>query len=287
MLPPAIIEIAVPVMTFVLLTAVGCDLTPREFDLVRRRPGLVVAGLAVPCLALPLLALALIAVLEPPAHAASGLALIAICPVGGISNTFTYLARGATALSVTLTTLSCLLALVTIPVLEMALHLVMPGLPLIGMPPVRLVGQVLASVVLPVAVGMTLRRHRPRFALDHKDAMQRTAFGLLALLLALIVLADPGEFLTSLSGAVPLAAAFVAGAFLIGGGVGHALGAGTPERVALALEFATRNVAVATMLAIAAGRTHYATFATTYFLTELPLMMAAALAFRATGVTKL
>ena len=37
---------------------------------------------------------------------AGGLLLVAVCPIGGISNTYSYLARAATALSVSLTGLS-------------------------------------------------------------------------------------------------------------------------------------------------------------------------------------
>ncbi len=59
---------------------------------------------------LPALALALVWWFEPGAPAAAGLLLVAACPIGGISNTYSYLARPSTALSVTLTGLSGILA---------------------------------------------------------------------------------------------------------------------------------------------------------------------------------
>ena len=45
------------------------------------------------------------------------LACVAVCPIGGISNTYSYLARASTALSVTLTGVSSLLSVVTIPII--------------------------------------------------------------------------------------------------------------------------------------------------------------------------
>ena len=54
-----------------------------------------------------------------------------------------------------------------------------------------------------------------------------------------------------------------------------------PDRFTLATEFATRNVAVATAIAVTLlGRAEFALFATTYFLTELPLTLLAVAGFR-------
>jgi BASS family bile acid:Na+ symporter len=279
-----VVGVATPLITFVLLTAVGLELRPPDFRRVFGRPRLVAAGLVVPPLLLPLLALALTRVFDPPPAIASGLLLVAICPVGGISNTFTYLARGSTALSVTLTATSCVLAIATIPALGALVGRVAHTPPVGQLPTGLLLAQLLATVVLPVCVGMGVRRLRPDLADAHHASLRRVAFGLLALLLALIVAADPSAFITGLPVAVPLAAGFVAGSVLVGGGVAHALGGDFRDRVALAIEFATRNVAVANMLALSQGQLGFATFATTYFLTELPVMGLAVAIFRWVGV---
>ena len=53
------------------------------------------------------------------------------------------------------------------------------------------------------------------------------------------------------------------------------------RRFTLATEFATRNMAVATAIALTlAGRVEFAVFATTYFLTEIPLMLCAIVVYR-------
>jgi ACR3 family arsenite efflux pump ArsB len=78
-----------------------------------------------------------------------------------------------------------------------------------------------------------------------------------------------------------LAAVFVACSFAVGGAVGHAIGAHPTDRLTLAIEFATRNVAVATTIAVTVlGRTDFAIFGTAYFLTEAPLMAAAVVVLR-------
>ena len=63
--------------------------------------------------------------------------------------------------------------------------------------------------------------------------------------------------------------------------VGGVTGASRPDQFTLAAEFATRNIAVAAAIAVTlAGRVEFALFATTYFLTDAPLMLGAIIAFR-------
>src|SRR4029450_9121727 len=119
-----LIDVAVPVITFMLLTAVGLDLTRDDFARLRRRPAVALTGLLAPLVVLPPIGLALIRAFSPDPAVAAGLLLLTTCPIGGVSNTYSSLARAAPALSVTLTGLSCVLATVTVPALGRALELV-------------------------------------------------------------------------------------------------------------------------------------------------------------------
>lgn len=276
----AAVGVATPLITLVLLAAVGLETEARDFRRVLARPRLLVLGVLVPPLVLPALALGLITLASPSPAIASGLMLVAICPVGGISTTFTYLARGSTAVSLSLTGASCLLAFASVPLLAAAVGHVVEIHPIGRLPLVSLLTQLLVAVVLPVSLGMAIGRLRPNLAAAWEPGLRKTAFGLLALLLAMVVLADVPAFVAALPTAVPLAAAFIGVSFLVGGGLAHVLGVGVRDGVALAIEFATRNVAVANMLALSGGQLGFATFATTYFLTELPVMAAAVGVFR-------
>ncbi len=122
-----------------------------------------------------------------PAEIAAGMLLLAVCPVGGISNVYSYLARAATALSVTLTAASCVAAVVTMPLLTRGFELVL-GRPFGFQAPVgTLAAQVLGMLVLPVALGMTVRARAPEFAARHEAALRRVALSALALLLGFIL----------------------------------------------------------------------------------------------------
>lgn len=96
-----------------------------------------------------------------------------------------------------------------------------------------------------------------------------------------VVASDPDAMVASLHVAVPLAAAFVVMSFGVGWFVAAAVGPDRGDRFTLASEFATRNIPVATVVAVTlGGRVELAMFATTYLLTEIPLLMAAIWLFR-------
>ena len=277
----AFLDLAVPAITFLLLFAVGLDLAPADFARVRRQPRVLTAGLLGPLLVLPPLALLLVVLFRPPSDVQAGLFLVAACPIGGISNTYSYLARASTALSVTLTAASSLLAVVTIPALAVVFGAAL-GHPLgVAVPLPLIFAQLLLMLALPVAVGMLVRFSRPALASRSQPYFRAFGFGGVAVLILLIVASDPAMFVHGLRGTVPLAATFVAASFLAGWLIGTVSGASPSDLFTLATEFATRNMAVATAIALTlAGRVEFAVFATTYFLTEIPLMLCAIVVYR-------
>ena len=276
-----VLDVAVPVVTFLVMTIVGLDLSRPDFERVRARPRILVAGLLGPFLLLPPIALAVLAVVPMPEEIRAGLLLLAVCPVGGISNTYNYLARASTALSVTLTAVSCLLAVVTMPLLTRLFEVVL-GRPFGFRAPVGpLAAQILGMLVLPVAVGMTLRARAPGFASRHETAFRRAAFAGIVLIIGFVLWSEWGRFLANLAASAGAAALFVL--LAMGAGFLVALGAGADrrERFTLSVEFATRNTAIAAAVAITLlGDTRFAVFATTYFFTEAVPLLAAVAAFR-------
>jgi BASS family bile acid:Na+ symporter len=276
-----LLDLLVPAITFLLMTVVGLGLRRDDFSRLRQQSKVVVAGLLGPLLLLPPLAMALTWMVQAPPEVTAGVLLIASCPIGGISNTWSYLARAATALAVTLTGLSCLFAGITMPLLARLFELG-TGQRLELTAPMRLlVAQLLLMLALPVLLGMWLRGRWPAFAERHRSALQRIAFAGVGVLLLIPLIDDPRAFVAGLSTTVPLAAAFVTCSM----GVGWATAAvATPDirnRFTVAAEFGTRNIAVATYIAVSVlGRVEFARFAVTYFLVEAPLMLVAVSLFQ-------
>ncbi len=276
-----LIALVIPAMNFLLLFTVGLDLTENDFARVRRQPALIASGLVAPLVLLPPIAVGLIWLLQPGPAVAASLLLIAACPIGGISNAFTYLARASTALSVTLTGLSCVAASVTIPLVGKAFEISLRQPFALSAPLSTLIGQLVVVLGLPVALGMWIRRSRPGFAEKLGPALRPLAFIGTAIVLLLIVVDAPVAFVGGLTTTVPLAAAFVVSSIATGWITGALVTKDRRDRFTLAAEFGSRNVGIAMAIAVTIlGRVEFASFAVIYSLTEIPLMLAAIALFR-------
>jgi bile acid:Na+ symporter, BASS family len=275
------LDVATPAIVFTLLMAVGLDLTPADFARVRRAPMTLAAGLVAPLLVLPAIALALVWWFRPDPAVEAGLLLVAACPIGGISNTYSYVARASTSLSVTLTGLSSVVALAAIPVITRAFEGALQQPLRVDAPVATLLLQLVFILLLPVSLGMYIRRRWSGWASARAPQVRRLAFVLLGALLVLIIAVENRRVTAEFHEVVLIAAVFVTASFAVGWAAGAAVRASRADRFTLAAEFATRNVAVATAIAVTVlGRTDFAVFASLYFLTELPLMLAAAAAWK-------
>jgi BASS family bile acid:Na+ symporter len=280
----SLVGVAIPLVTFLLMVVVGLDLTAGDFHRVRRRPLVLLTGLLAPVVVLPLLAWGLVSVSSPSSAVATGLLIMAACPIGGISNVYSLLARADTALSVTLTTLSCLLAVATIPMISGGLAMVIGDEIELSVPGRLLIVQLLLMLALPVLLGMFIRARWADVAARRQSTLQRVAFMLVALLVVVVVWSQFDLFLHELTGIVPRVLLFMLASLGAGALAGLLIRADRSELVTLALEFGTRNVAVATAIAVSMlGRIDFAVFAATYFLAELPLMLVLVAALRRAG----
>jgi BASS family bile acid:Na+ symporter len=276
-----LIGIAAPAVTFALLVAIGLDLKADDFIRVRRQTGVVLTGFLAPVILLPPIALALTRIFQASPDITAGLLLVAASPIGGISNTYSYLARASTALSITLTGLSSVFAVVTIPLIGAGLELAL-GRPMGLRPPIPvLLTQITVVLALPIAIGVLMRRRWPALGQRHRPLLQRAVFiGLVVLLLAIIA-QDPKAVLGGWSTSIPIAAMFVFTSMAAGWSAAALVTDDRRDRFTLAAEFGTRNVGVAMAIAVTLlGRIELAQFAVTYFLIEMPLLMGAAVWFR-------
>ena len=113
-LKPAI----VPLLGLVMF-GMGITLTGQNFLAVLRRPFPVLLGISLQFLVMPFAAWLIAVLLGLPPQLGAGLILLGCCPGGTASNVICYLARGDVALSITLTAVSTLLALVATPLLTL------------------------------------------------------------------------------------------------------------------------------------------------------------------------
>lgn len=177
------IWIVLPILT-VLMFSLGLSLHLRDFYIVLSRPKTCLTALAGQILLLPLIAFGLGCLFRLPPVFFIGLMLIACSPGGSSSNIFSKLAGGDVALSVTLTALSSLVTLVTIPFI-MGWTAAWAGTEAgISLPVGNLLKQNLLLMLLPVLAGIAVNRFWPRAAGRIDSILSKAAFPMLMLLVA-------------------------------------------------------------------------------------------------------
>ena len=103
----------------VIMFGMGLTLTLGDFTYVFKRPLPILIGVVAQFVIMPLLGLGIAVALQLPPELAAGVILVGCTPGGTSSNVVTYLAKGDTALSVTMTSISTLLAPILTPLLTL------------------------------------------------------------------------------------------------------------------------------------------------------------------------
>jgi BASS family bile acid:Na+ symporter len=148
------------VMMMVIMLGMGASLTFRDFLLAFRKPQGVGVGLICQYGIMPLLGYALAMVLGLPPALAIGLILMGCMPGGTTSNIFTYFSKGALALSIMMTSVSTLIAVVAVPLL-IEFYSGLAGISGQYKIPAANVFQVLVILLVPTIIGMVLRKVNP------------------------------------------------------------------------------------------------------------------------------
>ncbi|MEW9502636.1 bile acid:sodium symporter family protein [Jeotgalibacillus marinus] len=107
----------ITILLGIIMFGMGMTLTVQDFKAVARQPKSVFIGVAAQYTIMPLLAFGLATLFQLPPELAVGVILVGCCPGGTASNVITYLAKGNTALSVAITSVSTLLAPILTPAL--------------------------------------------------------------------------------------------------------------------------------------------------------------------------
>lgn len=112
-----IIQIFLPIVLAFIMFSMGLDLTVKDFKNVFKFPKAFSVGILLQVVLLPAIAFLIAYYLELPSFISVGLIIIACCPGGVTSNYLTHLAKGETALSVSLTAIASLVGIITVPLI--------------------------------------------------------------------------------------------------------------------------------------------------------------------------
>ena len=167
-----------PLSLAVIMVSLGLSLTTADFKRVLQYPKGVGIGLFNLLLISPLLAFLVANLFGLAPALAVGLVLLGASPGGTTANLLTHVARGDTALSITMTAISSIAAVVTVPLyLGFAIGFFDANLP--GDPEMLgVAAKVFFITVVPLAIGMRIRSRREQWAIRREQLAKRIALAL-------------------------------------------------------------------------------------------------------------
>jgi BASS family bile acid:Na+ symporter len=143
----------------VIMLGMGMTIRAEDFANVLRMPRWVMTGIVLQYTVMPALGWLMSWVFGLPSYFAAGLIVVACCPGGTASNVVSYLARANVPLSVTMTSLSTLMAIVLTPLL--CTFIIGSKVEVNGW---GLFFDTLKVILLPVAAGVVMNKYLPRFS---------------------------------------------------------------------------------------------------------------------------
>ena len=225
------------------------SLTPDDFRRVVAIPRGVGIGLGNLLVISPLLAFGVAELTGLAPELAVGLVLLGASPGGAMANLLTHLARGEVALSVTMTAISSLMALITVP-LYLGLAIDYFGADLsddFGM--AGIVVRVFLITVVPLSIGMTVRHLRTAWVEANYETARRLSLALFVVVVIAAV-ASEADLIFENIGAVAVAALLLnVAAMTIGFGISRVARLNTRQATAIAMELGVHNSTVAIAVA--------------------------------------
>jgi BASS family bile acid:Na+ symporter len=248
---PLLTSFLLPAAIGVIMWSLGLTLTAADFRRVLVAPRGVLIGMLNLALISPLLALGIAELFALPPELAVGLVLLGASPGGMMANMLTHLARGDTALSVTMTAISSVGAMLTVPLfIELsANHFGAGSVGEVSM--FGIVARVFAITIVPVAIGMEMRRRRPEKVAAIYPRVQRIALGVFALVVGGAIVSEHDTVVESLADVAAAAIALNVAAMIVSFSISKLARLDDRQATAISLELGIHNSA----LAIAVGVT--------------------------------
>lgn len=243
-----------------VMWGMGLSLILDDFKRVVRYPKAIAIGLVSQLILLPLIAYGLVILLKVPAEIAIGVMILAACPGGATSNLITHLSRADAALSVSLTAITSIITVVTIPlIVNFAMESFLDQSQMIQLNFLETIMKISMIVLVPVVLGMTVRHFWSGFAHRLGKPVRIASAVILMLIIVGVIIKEkdvlPGYFVDA--GIVSLLLNIIT--ILVGFSLGRIFKLTPQQATSISIESGMQNGTLA--LAIAGGLLNNAAFA--------------------------
>jgi BASS family bile acid:Na+ symporter len=238
-----------PVCLAIIMFGLGLGLTKSDFLRVIRRPRDFIVGFLSQVILLPIIAFGLILIIPMPIEIAMGVMIIAAAPGGVTSNVLTKFANGDVALSVSLTAVVSLLAIVVVPLI------IFNSANFIGVEITREISilniavKMFFVVTLPVIFGMIIRRLMTDFIISKTLIIQRLSIILFLIIFIAIWVEEWDRIVSFIARAGLVAGVLNLVMIFVGYYIAKMFASGVPQRKCISLECGLQNGTLAVFVA--------------------------------------
>ena len=237
-----IVTTIAPIALALIMLGLGASLTVKDFTRVAQNPKEFFVGLICQLVLLPIIAYLLIIILKTPIELALGVMLIAAAPGGVTSNVLTKFANGDVALSISLTAITSLISIVSVPYIVFLsieifnINYVSGDVSMLG---ISL--KMFFVVTVPVITGMILRRLANNFIENNMRIIEKVSIGLFVIVFVAIYIEEWDSIIMFLTTAGTIALILNITMMIVGYYVAKFFASGIAQRRCISLECGLQN----------------------------------------------
>ena len=246
-----IVTTIAPFALALIMLALGASLTTNDFTRVVKNPKEFLVGLVCQLVVLPIVGYLLIIILKTPIELALGVMLIAAAPGGVTSNVLTKFADGDVALSISLTAVTSLISIISVPfVIFLSIDLfnidyVSKEISMVGIS-LKMFG----VVTVPVIIGMLIRRFAHDFIMRNMSIIEKSSIVLFMIVFVAIYIEEWDSIIMFLTTAGTIALALNVIMMIIGFYVAKVFATGVAQQRCISLECGLQNGTLAVFVGI-------------------------------------
>ena len=244
----------------IIMLGMGLSLVIDDFKRIIVYPKAILVGLVNQMILLPLIGFGIAVLFPLSPEIAIGIMILAACPGGPTSNLIAHLAKGDTALSVTLTALSSFITILTIPfIVNFALvHFLEEG-QMIRLDVMDSIKQIFVIIIVPIVIGMLIRKYREGFALKMAKPVRIASAFVLALVIVGIVIKERENFVSYFQQAGIVALLLNVSTMVVGYLSARLFRISGPRSISISIESGIQNGTLAiTVAVVLLGSTEFA-----------------------------
>lgn len=237
-----IVTTIAPVALALIMLGLGASLTVKDFTRVFQNPKEFFVGLTCQLFLLPIIAYLLIIILKTPIELALGVMLIAAAPGGVTSNVLTKFADGDVALSISLTAITSLISIVSVPYVVFLsieifnINYVSGDVSMLG---ISL--KMFFVVTVPVVIGMIFRKLANNFIENNMKIIERISIGLFIIVFVAIYIEEWDSIIMFITKAGTIALILNITMMIVGYYIAKFFASGVAQRRCISLECGLQN----------------------------------------------